>query len=290
MPRTKNSGWSREHGADARLGGGETKMKKSSILLFGFLQVLFAQRLASNHAYPIHDEDVACAKSATLSELTKEPGIAILNAYGYNLREPWACTKLDAPFFRGATLLHFRKVSAQSDENTAFSVVQTAGSTYLWIIPTASGMLEERNVESDPHNIAAFNSLLRSLRKSPTNSVEWWAIGKAYMALVGQTAAVAIESLPGDSGSCNVDHECTLAFADRPTHLKETYVRWTLTFDTAHDNMPPRLIDARSEVVPVVESRSVPIRQGVGPRVVGDEMDRGADGNWAAMEASWRGR
>ena len=141
------------------------------------------------------------------------------------------------------------------------TAIEVAGVTQIWVIPTESGMLEVPNVASDPHNLVAFNALLRSLLKPPSGQVEWNAVGKLYMALLGHAGAVTIEPLPGQPDSCSTDGECTVAFSDRTPHAKEPYIKWTLTFSVANGSNPARLTDAAREVVSSAESLTEPISQ-----------------------------
>ena len=134
--------------------------------------------------------------------------------------------------------------------------MKVGGGAQIWVIPTESGMLEVPNVESDPHNLAAFNALLSSLPKAPSGSAEWNAVGKLYMTLVGHTGAVPIESQPTP---CTPDGECTLTFADRVPHVKQPYTKWTLTFSAASGSSPVRIDDAAREVVSPAESPAEPI-------------------------------
>ncbi len=235
-------------------------MKKEHIVLAISLLLLSVHAQGQKQQTRTADA-LSCADSPLLAELSKAPGTAILNSYGYHFNEPWSCTKIESPWTAGASLLHFRKISAQTDDVTAFSVMEVAGIGQIWVIPTESGMLEVPNVESDPHNLAAFNALLRSLPKQPSGLVEWSAVGKLYMTLVGHTGAVAIEPLPGEPSPCSTDGECTLAFADRTPHVKEPYTKWTLTFSVANGSNPPRLTDATREVVSPAESQAEPTGQ-----------------------------
>jgi len=134
--------------------------------------------------------------------------------------------------------------------------MEVAGVKQIWVIPTASGMLEAPNLESDPHNIAAFNALLRSLPKPPSGLVEWNAVGKLYMALLGQTEVFPIEPLPDQPNRCSADGECTVAFSDSTPQPKEPYTKWTLTFSVAKGADPARLTDAAREVVLSTESQT----------------------------------
>ena len=191
----------------------------------------------------------SCLGSPLLAELSKSAGTEILRPYGYDFHEPWSCTKIESPWAAGASLLRFQKVSAQSDEATAFSVIKVSGSSHIWVIPTETGMLEVPHVESDPHNIAAFNALLGTLAKGPSSSADWNAVGKLYMVLLGHKAAEPTKPEPGSSGPCDPDGECTLAFADGLHGPKEPYTKWTLTLTAPTGSRPCRLVEASKEVI-----------------------------------------
>lgn len=191
----------------------------------------------------------SCAGSPLLAELGQSSGTAILKPYGYDIHEPWSCTKIESPWSAGASILRFQKVSAQSDEATAFSVIKVSGSSYIWVMPTGIGMLEVPHAESDPHNLAAFNALLGNLAKGPSSAADWNAIGELYMALLGHKETVAIGAEQGSQSPCNSDGDCSVAFADRPPRANEPYTKWTLTFSAPFRTMRLKLTDASREVV-----------------------------------------
>jgi hypothetical protein len=191
----------------------------------------------------------SCENSPLLAELTKPSTDALLVSYGYNLREPWACTKIESPWVMGSFLLHFRKISAQSDDMTAFSVMKVAGIAHIWIIPTESGMLEVPNADSDPHNLAAYNALIGSLSKTPSSRTAWAAVAKLYLILLGHETVVPIDTGSSQSNLCISEGECSLAFADRIPHRKEPYIKWTLTFNVANGHNRTKLIEVKRNVV-----------------------------------------
>ncbi len=191
----------------------------------------------------------SCVGSSLLAELSQGAGTEILKSYGYDFHEPWSCTKIESPWAAGASLLRFQKVSAQSDEATSFSVIKVRGSSYVWVIPTETGMLEIPRVESDPHNLAAFNALLGTLAKGPSSSADWNAVGKLYLLLLGHKAAEPMKPEPGSSGPCGPDGECTLAFTDGLHGPKEPYTKWTLILSAPNRSRPCRLVEASKEVI-----------------------------------------
>src|SRR6185312_15829613 len=153
----------------------------------------------------------SCAGSPLFASLTKGAGATLLKMYGYDLQELWACTRLESFWAPGASILLFHKITVESDDHTAFSVVKTPALEFVWVIPTETGMLEVAHAESDPHNIAAFNALLR-LHRGAVNAASWLEAGKLYMMLLGHKEIVPIED---EANSCSIS-ECSVSFSDRP--------------------------------------------------------------------------
>lgn len=94
-----------------------------------------------------------CGGSSLLVTLSKGAGANLLKKYGYNLCEPWTCSKIESSWTAGATISRFQKITVQSDDHAAFSVAKVPGFRSVWVIPTATGMLEVAHAESDPHNM-----------------------------------------------------------------------------------------------------------------------------------------
>lgn len=221
-------------------------MKQCKALLF----LLLVWSPAAGQKQPVKTTEAAsCAQSPVLAELSEGPGAAVLSSYGYDLHEPWACTRIESPWVVGSVLLRFQKVSAQTDEQTAFSVLKVPGINFIWVIPTGTGMLEVPHVENDPHNIAAFNALLSSLRKPPLSRSDWEAVGKLYMSILGHTEVVQNAPEAGDTAVCDGEGQCTVAFSDRPVRPGEPFNKWTLVFTPAGGGKPARLEEATRETV-----------------------------------------
>jgi hypothetical protein len=191
----------------------------------------------------------SCVDSPLLAELGQATGAAVLGSYGYSLREPWSCTRIESLWAGGSTLLHFQRVTAQSDDATAFSVLKVLGINHIWVVPTETGMLEVSHAESDPHNIAAFNALLASLQKSPSAPSEWNEIGKLYMALLGHPEAILIANQSDGDGSCNSEGDCEVLFSDRQVRPGQPFVKWTLLFSRASKEKHVLLDEAKKETV-----------------------------------------
>lgn len=193
--------------------------------------------------------DKSCGGSPLLTLLSKGAGAALLKAYGYDLREPWACTKIESPWAAGATILQFQKINVnKTDDYTAFSVMKISPFEYVWVIPTMIGMLEVPHAASDPHNLAAFNALLH-VHKHSIDVAGWVEAGKLYMALLGHKGAVPIKGETGRTDSCRSGDECSVSFSDRPVVTGEAYNKWTLTFIPPLKRQPAMLSDVSEETV-----------------------------------------
>ncbi|MDR3675715.1 MAG: hypothetical protein P4N24_09510 [Acidobacteriota bacterium] len=145
-------------------------------------------------------------------------------------------------------ILRFRKMTVQTDDQTAFTVVKIPALEHIWVIPTAIGMLEVAHAESDPHNVAALNALLRP-HKGPMDAAGWLEAGKLYMALLGHKEAVPIKGDSGDTGSCGSGDECSVSFSDRPVVAGEAYNKWTLAFTAPAKGQPGMLTSVTKETV-----------------------------------------
>jgi hypothetical protein len=189
----------------------------------------------------------SCVSSQLLTDLSKGTGASLLRAFGYDLREPWTCTKIESSWATGATILRFQKLTAQTDDQTAFSVVKVSSLQHIWVIPTETGMLEVSHSETDPHNMAAFNALLR-LRKGPVDAAGWLEAGKLYMAILGHKDVMPFKAQPADAYPCT-SHECSVSFSDRPIVESEPYNKWTLAFTARVQGKPVTLTDVSRETV-----------------------------------------
>jgi len=192
--------------------------------------------------------DNSCVESPLFDGLSKGTGASLLSAYGYDLRQLWACSKVGSSWAAGATILRFRKIAVQTDDQTAFSVVKVPGLEHIWVIPTDTGMLEVSNSENDPHNLAAFNALLR-LHKGPVDAAGWLEAGKLYMAIFGHNEAVPIKAEHGEADPCSLGDECSVAFSDRPLVAGEAYNKWTPAFTAPSKGRPVTLTDVSKETV-----------------------------------------
>lgn len=189
-----------------------------------------------------------CAESPLFAELDSPSGKALLKLYGFDLRETWACTPIRSALAPRVQLLRFRRLSAATEEATAFTVLKAAGAQTVWIIPTASGMLRVSGVESDPHNIAAFNALLRSMPKPMSSTADWEALARLYLAVVGHAEVFPLKAEGGAPATCGAQGECSLSFADRAPQGARSYWKWTVTFDRVGEDSIT-LTDAAAELV-----------------------------------------
>ena len=181
---------------------------------------------------------VPCGKLPTIRELTTPETKRVLVAFGYNLRQPYDCTKVTSRWYGESTVLSFRSVPTRLDDQTIFSVAFTPDSRGLWILPIASGMVEYPRDETDPHNLAAFNALL-AVQKVPSTEPEWFSLARSYLALIGHEKAALSPKVSCARGECSVE----LSEQQSP----ESLIQWTLSFDTSRRSA--RLQDVSREVL-----------------------------------------
>jgi hypothetical protein len=178
---------------------------------------------------------VSCGKLPTMRELTTPETKSVLAAFGYNLRQPYDCARLTSRWYGASTVLSFRSVPRRLDDETKFAVVFT--SREIWVLPIASGMVEYPRVESDPHNLAAFNALL-AVQKVPSSAPEWISLAHSYLALIGHEKTALSPKVSGTGGEYTVE----LTEPQSPDSL----IQWTLSFDISDRSV--RLQDVSREV------------------------------------------
>lgn len=163
-----------------------------------------------------------CEKLPTIRELTSKETKRVLAAFGYNLRQPYDCTKLASRWYGTSMVLLFRSVPTRLDDQTNFSVVFTSSPHEIWVLPIASGMVEYPRVESDPHNLAAFNALLAG-QTVPTTDPEWISLARSYLAIIGHEKAMVLPQVSCTGGECTVE----LSEQQSPQVL----IQWALSFN-----------------------------------------------------------
>jgi hypothetical protein len=120
---------------------------------------------------------------------------------------------------------------------------------HIWVIPTSEGMGVDPHLESNPHHIAAFNALLKTISKRPLNESEWLEMGKVYMAILGYKEIWPIRSESSDSDLRSPNNECFVAFSDRPITKGQAYNKWTLTLDGPCNHKSAVLADVSTETI-----------------------------------------
>jgi hypothetical protein len=185
-----------------------------------------------------HVQAVPCRSVPNITSLRTIETKRVLAIFGYDLHQPYDCTKLTSPWYGASTVLLFRSIPTQLDDRTRFSVVFTSRPREIWVVPIASGMLEYPRVESDPHNLASFNALL-AVQKAPTTEPEWISVSQSYLALIGHEAGLAPRV------SCAA-RECSVEISEQPS--ADALILWTLVFSTT--GQLARLEDVSRELQP----------------------------------------
>lgn len=142
--------------------------------------------------------------------------------------------------------------SGATDSNRDLTLVQLKSEPRLWVIPISYGMIEVPNLIEDPHNLAAFNSLIDENHVVPNSPEMWTSLALLYMNMVGNRTRIADWVDIGESVSgllsrepllkrekllpfveCKKD-ECEVTINDL-SYIEATQVfqAWVLTFSTA---------------------------------------------------------
>jgi hypothetical protein len=107
----------------------------------------------------------------------------LLADYNYQIRAPFTCLAASVPWLPSTKILRIHE-SLGLDDYRTFTVIQASTTFPVWIIPIESGMVMYPHVEGNPHNIAAFNDLLRcSSRKADENML--FELGDLYQFVLG---------------------------------------------------------------------------------------------------------
>jgi hypothetical protein len=200
------------------MGGGETGMK----YILNVLYFVFAI-CAASLAQPSKDNSaVSCAKLPTIRELRSVETTRVLAAFGYSLHQAFDCTKLISEWYGSSAVFLFRSIPTRLDDQTSFSVIFISGSHEIWVLPITSGMLEYPSVESDPHNLAAFNALIAA-QAAPVADPEWISLSRSYLAMIGHRKANLSPKV-----SCKGE-QCTVELSEQQS--PESFILWTLTFE-----------------------------------------------------------
>jgi hypothetical protein len=92
--------------------------------------------------------------------LNKPQAQALLADYGYEQNLLWTCEAIDVPWLPSAKIIRLH-AAVELDDYRAVTLVQANPNSRVWLIPTYFGMVSFPHTEQDPHNLAAFNDLLR---------------------------------------------------------------------------------------------------------------------------------
>jgi hypothetical protein len=74
--------------------------------------------------------------------------------------------------------------SLDLDDYRTFTLIQGSTASRVWVIPIEFGMVMYPYIEGNPHNIAAFNDLLRAASRKPDESL-LPELGNLYQFLLG---------------------------------------------------------------------------------------------------------
>jgi hypothetical protein len=144
---------------------------------------------------------------------------------------------LESRWYGDNAVVLFRSIPTRLDDHTQFTLVFVSHTQQLWVIPIESGMLEYPHIESDPHNLAAFNRIISSDR-TPQSEMEWESLSMSYLAVIGH------DSQPSKVKVSCEKEQCFIEISDRLSAKAEW--NWRLIFNS--HGRAPRLEDVHREV------------------------------------------
>jgi len=109
---------------------------------------------------------------------------ALLADYGFEFAPPFTCVEALVPWLPLARILRVNEETIRLDDYREFTIIQGTRESQIWVIPIEYGMVMFSHVEDDPHNIAAFNDLLRVATRKPDENL-LLELGNLYQFIVG---------------------------------------------------------------------------------------------------------
>lgn len=107
----------------------------------------------------------------------------LLADYDYEIRASLTCLAASVPWLPSARILRVHE-SLGLDNYRTFTVIHGSATSRVWVIPIEFGMIRYPYVEGNPHNIAAFNDLLRAASRKPDESM-LLELGNLYQFVLG---------------------------------------------------------------------------------------------------------
>jgi hypothetical protein len=118
----------------------------------------------------------------------------LLADYGFNILPPWTCLAAVVPWLPTARIIRLKE-SLGLDNYPEFTLIQSSSDSRLWVIPIEHGMVGYPHNENNPHNIAAFNDLLRAAKHKPGDDL-LIELGNLYQFIVGSEEWFDPERMP----------------------------------------------------------------------------------------------
>jgi hypothetical protein len=132
--------------------------------------------------HPVLTESHPC-RDADWAFLDQASTRSLLADYGFDILPPFTCLAASVPWLPSAKIFRMHE-SLDLDNYRTFTVIQGSATSRVWIIPIEFGMVMYPDVEGNPHNIAAFNDLLRAASRKPDESL-LLELGNLYQFLLG---------------------------------------------------------------------------------------------------------
>jgi hypothetical protein len=132
---------------------------------------------------PVRTDSHACGES-DWAFLDLKSTRAALADKRFDILPPITCLAASVPWLPSARIIRVNE-SLGLDDYREFSVIQGSEASRVWVVPIESGMVGYPHTEDNPHNIAAFNDLLRFAPRKPDENL-LLELGNLYQFIVGR--------------------------------------------------------------------------------------------------------
>jgi hypothetical protein len=206
-------------------------------------------RTASPETRPCGDTDFAL-----MAEAERE---GILTDYGYGGSIPWTCEAAIVPWLKTAQIVRLRATEGD-DDFLRLTLLRATLHARIWLIPIEHGMVGFAHVVDDPHNLAAFNDLLRVAKLKPRED-QILEISNLYQFAVGMEMYIDPQRAPKTLREASLLNDVESYTSEGNGYLDVThrerlgdswsheYMVWEFRYETTGDYF--RLIDVARQTL-----------------------------------------
>jgi hypothetical protein len=123
-------------------------------------------------------------KEADWSLLETPAAKDLLSDYDFDPFLPGQCKAVDVKWLPSVQILRLDAATTGVDDFREITLLRASSNSRLWLIPILHGLVGYQDTPGNPHNLAAFNDLLRVAKLKVTDG-NLWEVSDLYQFLVG---------------------------------------------------------------------------------------------------------